>query len=105
MLKSQETNFPKYAKRLSRPRRTHVTYTVPKGGLNVWEGPAASQKLDDLEGYVLEGGGKQIVLDPKQLNAAYVSQRMPTKWGYDSGLNTGQGASLVGIPTLTNSWR
>ncbi|MDR7015326.1 hypothetical protein [Acinetobacter sp. 3657] len=83
----------------------YVTYTVPKGGLNVWEGPAASQELDKLKGYVLEGGGKQIVLDPKDLNAAYVSQRMPTNWGYDSGLNTGQGANLVGIPTLTNNWR
>ena len=83
----------------------YITYTVPKGGLNVWEGPAASQELKNLKGYVLEGGGKQIVLDPKQLNAAYVSKRMLTKWGYDSGLNTGQGANLVGIPTLTNNWR
>lgn len=83
----------------------YITYTVPKGGLNVWEGPAASQELEKLKGYVLEGGGKQIVLDPKQLNPAYVSQRMPTNWGYDSGLKTGQGANLVGIPTLTNNWR
>ena len=44
----------------------------------------------------INGGGKQIVLDPKDLNAAYVTcQRMPTNWGYDSGLNTGQGANLV----------
>lgn len=83
----------------------YVTYTVPKGGLNVWEGPAASQQLDKLDGYILEGGGKQIVLDPKDLNAAYLSQRKPTNWGYDSGLKTGQGANLVGIPILTNFWR
>lgn len=84
----------------------YITYTVPKGGLNVWEGPAASQKLKDLDGYILEGGGIQIVVDPKQLNPAYVSARQPTHWGYDSGLHTGKGAELVGAPALlTNNWR
>lgn len=72
-----------------------VKYRVPKGGINVWEGPAASQifkyskdykpspnKVEKVnnkgEIFVLEGGGIQIVLDPKDLIIANVSKREAT---------------------------
>lgn len=82
----------------------YITYTVPKGGLNVWEGPAASQELDKLKGYVLEGGGKQIVLDPADLNRSKVTKRESTPWGYDSGLVGDGKTSMVGVPRLKQNW-
>ena len=92
----------------------YVTYTVPDGpGLPVWRGNAASQKLKDGsgnavkanvqgDGFWLQGGGEQIVLDPKALEPANVSKRMPTGWGYGEG---DIDVSLVGVPTLTNNWK
>ncbi|MCZ4307149.1 hypothetical protein O4G98_20635 [Zoogloeaceae bacterium G21618-S1] len=90
-----------------------VTYTVPPGKpLKVWEGETASQVLKDREGNLIKaddkgnhfwtaGGGKQIVLDPDDLDKAHLGKRQPTEWGYDS---FGEGLDLVGVPTLTNNW-
>lgn len=92
-----------------------VKYRVPKGGINVWEGPAASQTFKnsaskvekaDQKGniFVLEGGGKQIVLDPNDLIHANVSKRQATPWGYDSGLVGDVKTSMVGVPRLEQNW-
>ncbi|PJJ96072.1 hypothetical protein CO611_09115 [Lysobacteraceae bacterium NML03-0222] len=82
----------------------YVTYTVPKGGLKAWEGPAASQAYKDANSVVthtLEGGYSQIVLDPKQLDKGHLGSRRPTGWGYTS---FGESVSMVGVPTLKNNW-
>jgi len=81
-----------------------VTYTVPPGKpLHVWEGVAASQEVrNGRDVFVLEGGARQIVLDPKDLDKSYVSQRQSTQWGYN---DLGDSMSKVGVPTLTNNWR
>lgn len=90
-----------------------VTYTVPPGKpLKVWEGETASQmlkdnadnpvKADDKGNYFwTAGGGRQIVLDPADLDAAHLGRRQPTNWGYS---NFGEHVELVGVPTLTNNW-
>lgn len=80
----------------------YVTYTVPPGpGLNVWEGPAASQVLEGHSQYVLEGGGIQIVVDPKQLHPEYLSKRKATNWGYVDF--PGESDEFLGLPKLTNN--
>ncbi|GHH61537.1 hypothetical protein [[Pseudomonas] boreopolis] len=80
----------------------YVTYTVPPGeGLRVWEGAAASQKLDDTSGYVLQGGAKQIVLDPGQLHPENFGRRKPTGWGYTDF--AGESDQFLGLPKLTNN--
>lgn len=92
-----------------------VKYRVPKGGLKVWEGPAASQTFKNSAGkvekvnskdeiFVLEGGGIQIVLDPKDLVHANISKRQATPWGYDSGLIGEANTSMVGVPRLEQNW-
>lgn len=90
-----------------------VTYSVPPGKpLKVWEGETASQvlrdrannpvKADDKGNYFwTAGGGRQIVLDPADLDTAHLGRRQPTNWGYS---NFGEHVNLVGIPTLTNNW-
>jgi hypothetical protein len=79
----------------------YITYTVPPGaGLNVWEGVTASQKIDGTD-YVLEGGARQIVLDPAHLEQSYLSPRKKTRWGYD---DLGVQNSLVGVPVQKNNW-
>ncbi len=79
----------------------YVTYTVPPGaGLNVWEGVTASQAMKDTS-YVLEGGARQIVVDPAHLQKEYMGKRAPTKWGYS---DLGRSSSLVGVPVLKNYW-
>ena len=90
-------------------------YRVPKGGMNVWEGPAASQSFTNNEGkvvkadsngniLVLEGGGKQIVLDPNDLVRANMSKREATPWGYGSDLVANTKTSMVGVPRLEQNW-
>jgi hypothetical protein len=85
----------------------------PGPGLPVWRGTTASQQLKDRggsavkandkgEGFWLQGGNEQIVLDPKNLDPAHTSKRMATAWGYGEGNIE---VSLVGVPTLTNNWR
>ncbi|MDP9911448.1 hypothetical protein J2W27_003572 [Variovorax boronicumulans] len=90
-----------------------VTYTVPKDKpLKTWEGIVGSQKLSDSVGntvsagdrgksFYLEGGGRQIVLDPRDLDKAHLGKRQPTNWGYS---NFDETTSMVGVPTLTNNW-
>jgi hypothetical protein len=80
----------------------YVTYTVPPGNpLKAWEGVAASQVHSSGE-YVLEGGARQILLNPKSLDKAFIGKRQGTSWGYSS---YGESTSLVGVPTLTNNWK
>ena len=92
-----------------------MKYRVPKGGIKVWEGPAASQTFKNSAGkvekvdnkgniFVLEGGGKQIVLDPNDLVHANMSKRQATPWGYDSGLVGDAKTSMVGVPRLQQNW-
>jgi hypothetical protein len=77
----------------------YVTYVVPPGpGLNVWEGVTASQKLDGTK-YVLEGGARQMVVKPADLNPTYLSKRNKTRWGYD---DLGKTNTLVGVPVQKN---
>jgi hypothetical protein len=78
-----------------------VTYVVPPGNpLKVWEGITASQKLDGTK-YYLEGGARQIVLEPADLEKAFVGKRQSTGWGYS---NFGETVDLVGVPVLKNNW-
>lgn len=79
-----------------------VTYTVPPGpGLRVWEGKTASQTLKGSH-YSLEGGGMQIVLDPKDLDKSFLGKRQPTNWGYTDF--AGETDQFLGLPKLTNNW-
>jgi hypothetical protein len=77
-----------------------VTYVVPPGkGLHVWEGMAASQGLKGTK-YVLEGGARQIVLNPADLDKGMLGKRQKTNWVY--GLENE--SNLIGAPVLTNNW-
>jgi len=91
-----------------------VTYKVPPGqGLPVWRGTTASQPLTDKsgrlikandkgDGFWLQGGAEQIVVNPADLQRAHVGKRQPTGWGYDEGdIQVG----LVGVPILQNNWK
>ncbi|MFZ7096140.1 hypothetical protein ACOPJQ_05280 [Luteimonas dalianensis] len=80
----------------------YVTYTVPPGRpLRAWEGAAASQRLEAGSEYVLEGGARQIVLDPADLEVGGLGSRQATGWGYS---DFGEPVGLVGVPTLKNNW-
>lgn len=79
-----------------------VTYTVPPGKpLRAWEGMTASQ-VDKTGEFVLEGGARQIVVDPKDLVKSSLGKRQSTDWGYS---NYGDSVDMVGVPTLTNNWK
>ncbi|QOW19752.1 hypothetical protein INQ41_01350 [Lysobacter ciconiae] len=79
----------------------YVIYKVPQGeGLRVWEGATASQRLETGSELVLEGGGKQIVLDPGHLLPENFGRRKPTGWGYTDF--TGESDQFLGLPKLTN---
>lgn len=78
-----------------------VTYTVPLGeGLRVWEGATATQTMKGTD-YVLQGGAKQIVLDPGQLQPEHFGRRKPTGWGYTDF--SGESDQFLGLPKLTNN--
>ncbi|MGH8086010.1 MAG: hypothetical protein ACREPV_12160 [Lysobacter sp.] len=84
----------------------YVTYTVPPGeGLRAWEGAVASQAYKNpvtkRTEFVLEGGARQIVIDPGHLDAAYLGKRHATAWGY--GSLAGETVNLVGVPVLKNN--
>lgn len=82
----------------------YVTYTVPPDRtLNAWMGKAASQDMGNKgENFVLQGGGVQVVFDPKDMDWGYLGKRQSTPWGYgDLGIDV----SLVGVPVLTNHVR
>lgn len=89
-----------------------VTYVVPPGQpLKVWEGVTGSQVMRDAAGnvvsagggkkFALEGGARQIVLNPADLQKEYLGKRQPTGWGYG---DLGQSTDMVGVPTLTTFW-
>lgn len=90
-----------------------VTYVVPPGKpLKVWEGITGSQELRDTAGHAvsagaagkkffLEGGARQIVLNPADLEKGYLGKRQPTGWGYS---NLGETTDMVGVPNLANNW-
>jgi hypothetical protein len=50
---------------------------------------------------VLEGGARQIALDPNDLDQAYLGPREFTGWGYDDLCRQ---ASLTGVPILKINW-
>ncbi|MDR7192636.1 hypothetical protein J2W68_001350 [Luteimonas terrae] len=80
----------------------YVTYTVPPGRpLRAWDGKVASQQLEPGSEYVLEGGARQIVLDPTDLDIGGISPRQANHWGYS---DFGESVGLVGVPTLKNNW-
>ncbi|MGR2663822.1 hypothetical protein ACUXVY_19720 [Chromobacterium haemolyticum] len=82
-----------------------IVYVVPPGKpLKVWEGRAATQKMDKTE-FSLEGGYNQIVLDPATLDKRFSSQRKPTGWGYTDRDIAEDLDAYVGIPKLQNNWR
>ena len=90
-----------------------VTYTVPPGkGLPVWRGHTASQALQDDagnmikvndqgDGFWLEGGAEQIVVNPAHLRREQLGSRQLTGWGYDEGDIE---VNLVGVPILQHNW-
>ena len=76
-----------------------VTYVVPPGKpLCVWEGVTASQRLKGTD-FVLEGGARQIVIDPAHMARSQISRRQSTNWDYD---DLGVSNNLVGVPVLKN---
>lgn len=81
-----------------------VTYVVPPGKpLRGWEGVTASQNLKaGKDSFVLEGGARQIVIDPHDLEKSSLGKRQATGWGYS---NQGESISMVGVPKLTNNWK
>jgi hypothetical protein len=90
-----------------------TTYTVPPGdGLKVWRGPTASQPLKDNagnlvkandkgDGFWLQGGAEQIVVNPADLQRTQLAQRQFTGWGCDEGRIE---VNLVGVPILQQYW-
>jgi hypothetical protein len=69
--------------------------------VNAWEGVTASQQLQKTD-FVLEGGARQIVIDPAHLENSHISARRKTGWGYDE---LGTTNSLVGVPVQRNHVR
>lgn len=51
--------------------------------------------------FVLEGGARQIVIDPAHLVKSHMGPRQATNWGYD---DLGVTNNLVGVPALKNNW-
>lgn len=51
--------------------------------------------------YVLEGGARQIVVNPADLEKGMMGKRQPTNWGYS---DFDKESNLVGVPVLTNNW-
>jgi len=86
----------------------YVFYTVPPGKpLKVWDGRAATQKLESAEAFKLEGGREQILLDPNNLKPEFISARRSTGWGYDDGTGDSSLDPLkpyLGLPELTHNW-
>lgn len=78
-----------------------VTYTVPPGAdLHVWEGVTSSQAMKGSK-HVLEGGARQIVVNPDDINKSYLGERQKTGWGYG---NMSRTVSLIGVPVQKNNW-
>lgn len=85
-----------------------LAYTVPPGHpLKVWEGRAATQKLESDGAYKLEGGREQILLNPNDLKPEFASPRQKTGWGYDDGSghpDLDPVRPFLGLPDLTHNW-
>ncbi|MNQ87985.1 hypothetical protein D3C85_1032310 [compost metagenome] len=86
----------------------YLVYTVPSGQpLKVWEGRAATQKLESADAYKLEGGREQILVNPKDLKPEFSGPRQKTGWGYDDGTGNPDLDPLkpfLGLPDLTHNW-
>jgi hypothetical protein len=92
----------------------YVTYKVPPGdGLPVWRGPTASQVMTDKSGamissdkkgngFWLEGGAEQIVVNPADLRKEFASKRQHTPWPAEEA---DIDVRLVGVPELQSNWR
>lgn len=81
-----------------------VTYTVPPGKtLKVWEGVTASQRLSENSKYFLEGGAKQLVIEPTDLAKEYMGKRQLTGWGTSDGMT--REVDFTGLPVVTHNWR
>jgi hypothetical protein len=91
----------------------YLTYTVPSGGMPVWRGTTASQRLEGEggkilnanaagDGYWLKGGHEQIVVNPALLDPLKASKRDFTGWGYKDGDIE---VNLIGVPVLETNWR
>jgi hypothetical protein len=92
----------------------YVVYVVPPGdGLKVWRGRAASQQLtnekgeivtsDSGGGYWLTGGAEQIVVNPADLNPAFIGKRMKTGWTY-ADADRDDLVHPIGVPEVRNMW-
>jgi hypothetical protein len=68
--------------------------------LHVWEGVTASQPMKGTD-YVLEGGARQIVVNPVDLDRVHLGKRQPTNWGYS---DMGGTTSLIGALVQKNNW-
>ena len=45
---------------------SYVKYTVPEGGLKIWDGPTASERvINYVDDFMLEGGSIQIYIPDK----------------------------------------
>lgn len=86
----------------------YLIYKVPPGQpMKIWEGRAATQAMRGSP-YTLEGGGSQILLDPKQLVPGFVLSRKKTDWRYDDGtgdLELDPLRPYIGLPELKHNWR
>ncbi len=92
----------------------YVVYVVPPGdGLKVWRGRAASQQLtnakgevvtsDSGAGYWLTGGAEQIVVNPADLDPAFIGKRMKTGWTY-ADADRDDLLHPIGVPEVRNMW-
>ena len=82
----------------------YVTYVVPPGKpLKVWEGVTASQQLQEKSQFFLAGGARQIVIEPSDLDKAYMGKRQATGWGFSDGMT--REPDFTGLPSLINNWR
>ncbi|BAL97328.1 hypothetical protein RGE_39920 [Rubrivivax gelatinosus IL144] len=91
----------------------YVIYVVPPGdGLPVWRGIAASQRLersgeavlnDAGQMYWLPGGTEQFVLNPANLDPAFLERRLKTDWGY-ANEEVDDLVLPIGVPVVKNNW-
>lgn len=79
----------------------YVTYVVPAGpGLKVWEGVTASQQMKGTS-FVLQGGARQIVIHPDDIQLTAIGRREKTGWGFDDFNET---TEMIGVPQQKNNW-
>ncbi len=91
----------------------YTVYVVPPGGgLPVWRGTAASQRLEvsgkpvlneSGEMFWLSGGAQQFVVNPADLDPAFLERRKRTGWSY-ANESVDDLLMPVGVPVLKNQW-